>query len=308
MDRLANWWVKRSGGYGGDFAGVLASRRRANEADVVYSAVDTVGLPLILLKRRGLIRPPLVYVAIGLPERLVKLGGPKTRRIYADALRRPHTIVVYSEFEAEALREWVGPAGPPVVFVPFGVDTDYFRPRSEPGPEIAVVAIGADPNRDFELLVDVATRHPGSSFRIVANEPHTRALRSIPSNVMLETDIPFADMRDRLAAAQVVALPVKENSYSGATTVLLQALAMGKPVVVSRTQAIVRGYGLADGENCRLVPPGDTEAFETALVDLLGDEAARTAMGARARVTAESLSWDRYADEIYRILAATASA
>ena len=101
---------------------------------------------------------------------------------------------------------------------------------------------------------------------------------------------------------------MKENSYSGATTVLLQALAMGKPVVVSRTRAIARGYGLGDGENCRLVPPGDAGAFETALVDLLQDEVARTGIGVNARATAESLSWERYADEIYRILAAAASA
>ena len=88
------------------------------------------------------------------------------------------------------------------MFVPFGVDTEYFRPRSNPGPEIAVVAIGADPNRDFGLLVDIAARHPGSSFRIVANEPNARALGSLPANVTIETDISFADVRDRLAVAR----------------------------------------------------------------------------------------------------------
>ena len=53
-------------------------------------------------------------------------------------------------------------------------------------------------------------------------------------------------IRERLLAARVVALPVRENSYSGATTTLLQAMACGKPTVVTRTAAIARGYELED--------------------------------------------------------------
>ena len=59
--RAAGGTVKRAleaaGGYGGDFATVLASLREANRADVVFSTVDTVGIPLMLAKRRGLAPP-----------------------------------------------------------------------------------------------------------------------------------------------------------------------------------------------------------------------------------------------------------
>src|SRR5262245_21828449 len=71
LDRVLNKAVYGLGGYGGDFASVLASLRELNRADVVLSTVDTVGIPLVLLKRLGLVRPPIVYVAVGLPERLV---------------------------------------------------------------------------------------------------------------------------------------------------------------------------------------------------------------------------------------------
>jgi len=36
--------------------------------------------------------------------------------------------------------------------------------------------------------------------------------------------------------------------------------------VVSRTAAIADGYELEDGVNCRLVEPGDGQAFERALL------------------------------------------
>ena len=72
-DRVLNRVVYGSGGYGGDFASVLASLRAINSADVVLSTVDTVGIPIVLLQRFGVVRTPVVYVAIGLPERLAQL-------------------------------------------------------------------------------------------------------------------------------------------------------------------------------------------------------------------------------------------
>src|SRR5438132_12742028 len=135
--------------------------------------------------------------------------------------------------------------------------------------------------------MSVATRHPELSFRIVASGDHARTLGVRPANVALETDLPLEAVRDRLAAARVVALPVRDNSYSGATTTLLQAMAMARPVVVSKTDAIATGYGLEDGVNCRLVPPGDAEALERAVIEMLTGADAATALGIRARETVE---------------------
>ena len=302
--RLLKWALERAGGYGGDFSTVLGSLRRANSADVVFSTVDTVGIPLVLLRRAGRLRPPLVYVAIGLPERLAKLRSERMRRLYASALGSCASVVAYSQHEADELRGWLARYGfsPPVAFVPFGVDPDAFSPQ--PGPAtVDVVSVGIDPHRDFALLLRVASRVPEVSFRIVTSRDHRRGLASPPENVVVETDLPFAEMRRRLVEARVVALPVRENSYSGATTVLLQAMALGKPVVVTRTNAIATGYGLVDGENCRLVAPGDDEGFERALTGVLKGEFHARALGASARAAVErELTWDRYVDRLEALL------
>lgn len=293
VDRAVNRVLYGIGGYSGDFARVLPSLVLANRADVVFSTVDTVGIPLALLERAGLVRSPLVYVAVGLPERLERLRDGPVRRLYASALRSADTIVCYSAYEAEALRRALGHTR--VQFIPFGVDTDRFRPAPAAIPDADVVSIGADPRRDFALLVRVAERNPRISFRLVVSAEHARALGTPPANVAVEVDLPFADIPDRLSRARIVALPVRQNSYSGATTTLLQAMAMAKPVVVSRTAAIAEGYGLEDGVNCRLVVPGDEPGFERAMAELLADAAAAAHLGVRARQTVErSLSWERY--------------
>ena len=312
--RLAGGALKRgleaAGGYGGDFATVLASVRIANRADVVLSTVDTVGIPLMLVKRVGRLRPPLVYVAIGLPERLAQLRSRRMRGLYASALESCAVVLAYSEKEVEDIRRWVAGQGATVraEFVPFGVDCGSFAPNGVPATD-EVVSVGADPHRDYELLVRVASRMPDVAFRIVTSADHARALGSRPANVALETDLPFEEMWKRLAAARLVALPVRENSYSGATTVLLQAMALEKPVVVTRTSAIATGYGLVDGENVRLVAPADDEGFERALADVLRDNLHARALGVSARATVErELSWERYVDRLEEHLRDAAAA
>lgn len=303
------WALERAGGYGGDFATVLASLGNANRADVILSTVDTVGIPLMLLKRWGRVHPPLVYVAIGLPERLERLRTTRMRELYAASLGSASSVVAYSEHEAGVLRAWLDRHGRQtrVEFVPFGVDSGRLGLGGEQRSD-DVVSVGADPHRDFALLLRVAARMPEVSFRVVATADHVRSLPAAPANVTLEADLPFEEMRRRLSAARAVALPVRENSYSGATTTLLQAMALAKPVVVTRTRAIATGYGLVDRENCRLVPPGDDAAFEQALAEVLRDERGAARLGVAARATVErDLTWERYVSRIEELLDAAAA-
>jgi glycosyltransferase involved in cell wall biosynthesis len=311
--RLAGGALKRglegAGGYGGDFATVLASLRQLNRADAVLSTVDTVGIPLMLLARGRIVRTPFVYTAVGLPERLVLLRSVRMERLYAHALAEAAAVVAYSEHEADSLGSWLRERGVVrrVSFVPFGVDVEAFRPASVQ-PEIDVVSVGADPRRDFELLLAVARALPETRFLIVTTADRARSLVERPTNVSVETDLPFDEMRGRLERARVVALPVRDNSYSGATTVLLQAMALAKPVVVTRTAAIATGYGLEDGENVRLVAPGDAAGFGRAIADVMRDEGRAGALGARARATVEAeLAWSRYVDRLAAILDAAAA-
>jgi len=303
LDRI----VRGSGGYSGDFATVLACRRPLNDADVVFSTVDTVGIPLTLLAGRGLIRTPIVYAAIGFPERLAQLRSARGHRTFVDAYRRLHTIVAYGAGEVDALRDWLGEGSPSVVFVPFGVDPTYFAPQPDAIVDTDVVSIGADPRRDHALFLALAHARPEWSYRLVLASDVARSLGPVPQNVAIEVDVPFDRVREQLASARAVVLPVRDNSYSGATTVLLQAMATARPVVVSRTAAIVTGYHLEDGVNCRLVPPGSLEALEEAVSAVLSDDDRAASLGLRARETVERhLAWSRYNESISALLQAAA--
>jgi glycosyltransferase involved in cell wall biosynthesis len=302
--------IARRGLHGGDAASVLALRRELARADAVLSTVDTLGLPLTLLQAWRIVpRQPLVYVSVGLLDRMARLE-PRRADEHRRAIGAARVVVAYGHGEAGDLRDWFGtlPSPPEVRFVPFGVDTDVFTPVAEPpGPYVA--AAGADPLRDWALLRDVAHRTPELPYEVIVGRATRSALAGAPANVSVGVDVPIGDVGALLARARIVALPVLDNAYSGATTTLLQSLALARPVVVTRTRAIADGYGLEDGVHCRLVPPGDPAAFERAVRDLVADPEAAAALGRRGREhVVARLGWRRFTDAIVGAVADVAGA
>jgi glycosyltransferase involved in cell wall biosynthesis len=281
----------RFGGYGGDFATCFQNLRRANRADVVWSTVDTTGIPLSLLRSRGLLRRPLLYTSIGLPERLRSLREGRVKRAQIRALNACERMMCYGWEEAIHLREILGRD---VEFVPYGVDTKRWLPLDLPK-TVDVLSLGADPMRDFAQLLPFAAANPTRSVRIISTVEQLSAMGKVPANVQLSTPVPLANIAAEMARARVIALPVRENTYSGATTTLLQAMSMGLPVVVSDVGAIRGGYGFTEENSCVRVAPGNASAFAAALENLLDHPAAAEELGIRARAhVCRDLDWDRY--------------
>jgi glycosyltransferase involved in cell wall biosynthesis len=90
----------------------------------------------------------------------------------------------------------------------------------------------------------------------------------------------YVDLRALYARAAVVVVPLERPMLSG-VTVALEAMAMGKPVILTHNPH-VRDF-LVDGEHGFFVPAGDASAMREKIRYLLArpDEAAR--MGARGR-------------------------
>lgn len=290
----------------GNLETVLAHRKRANVADIVVATVDNVGIPIAFLKLMGFFRPPVIYVSVGLPEKLKYESNRSWAFLCKAALRRMTCVVSYGFEEAEWLRSWLNGNGlsVPVSFISFGVDTEYFQPSLENVPyHVDVLSIGADVQRDYPLLLSYAQKHSGIRVMIVTNKETARNLEPVAANVTVACDVPFSEIRGLLDGARVVALPVKENTYSGATTTLLQAMAMAKPVVISQVGAIRGGYGLKDGENCLLVKPGDIAGFGTAIDLLLSDRFFADQLGQNARTqVVSSLSWSNYVNGMMGVI------
>jgi glycosyltransferase involved in cell wall biosynthesis len=78
----------------------------------------------------------------------------------------------------------------------------------------------------------------------------------------------------------------------GLPNALLEAMAVGRPIVASRVAGIPDV--VTDGVEGVLVPPGDATALRQALLGLAGDSERRSRLGRNARQRVErDLTWAR---------------
>lgn len=83
------------------------------------------------------------------------------------------------------------------------------------------------------------------------------------------------------AVLSELAVAVFPSTRPGVPTSLLEAAALGKPIVASRVEGIDELF--EDGREIRLVPPGDPKALAAAIADVMSDPEEAADMGERAR-------------------------
>ncbi len=105
----------------------------------------------------------------------------------------------------------------------------------------------------------------------------------------------------RQASLFVLASQAEDLRFEGFGLVYIEAGAYGLPVIGTRSGGIPDA--VRDGETGLLVPPEDVEALAQAMRRLLEDEDLARRMGQANRRLAESLTWQRAADDWMKIYA-----
>jgi phosphatidyl-myo-inositol dimannoside synthase len=119
------------------------------------------------------------------------------------------------------------------------------------------------------------------------------------SRVRFLGDIPHDEVGGLLRAADVVAVPSvrdEKGNVDGLPNVLLEAMAVGRPLVSTRIAGVP---DVVDHDrNGLLVPPGDDDALAAALERLATDRELRARLAAAALDRARALSWKSYGDQL----------
>jgi glycosyltransferase involved in cell wall biosynthesis len=278
LDRLS----RRSRGLLGHLDQEAYAARRLRKLDALYCA-DQMGLSGLALIRAFL--PSTRFISV-----VHHPAGHPARRA---ALARQDALVCLSQTIADELERALPRKRPRIVHLPWGPDlaSPLYRPAGEAN---GVVSAGKS-NRDLttlaRALASTGTRgvvydlerrlprppnpavrlvHPGQSDGVDPNSPDGY----LPASAIAET-----------AAASIVAIPVLDPGRLTGLTEAVDALALGKPIVATRSP-----YFPFDIEavGCGLwVDPSDGDGWTRALARLTGDPEARAEMGAAGRRFAE---------------------
>ncbi|MFE9627815.1 glycosyltransferase family 4 protein [Streptomyces sp. NPDC006527] len=178
--------------------------------------------------------------------------------------------------------------------VPNGIDTGRFRPTPAAGVRTALLP-DADPAAPLVVCVGrlcrqkgqdvllraweaVAGRVPGARLVLVGDGPDRAGLRSrAPRSVVFAGAV--TDVVPWYQAADLVVLP---SRWEGMALAPLEALACGRPVVVTDVDGARESLPAALVAPC-LAPPEDPAALAAAVIRLLLDPALRESLGDQGR-------------------------
>jgi glycosyltransferase involved in cell wall biosynthesis len=257
----------------GPFAALTwAAFRRRHEYDIIYTDTEIVGLTLALLLKLSLTRP-------GHPHHvtLSHVLSPLKKRIFFRLGIQSHidTMIVHCESMRQLATKTLHVPTERVVKLPYFVDVHYWQPlapdaiddnRSDPtsneGKRPMICAVGLE-YRDYPTFLravrglEIDVQIAAASAAIV-NSPRSRntgAFPDVPLNVSVAS-YDYAGVRRLYSQARFVVVPLIQIAGPGGISVILEAMAMGKAVIVTGTRGqtdVVRdprngGRGLVDRE------------------------------------------------------------
>lgn len=153
--------------------------------------------------------------------------------------------------------------------------------------DLLIGAIGRlDRQKGFATLIEAMARVKGTPLRlaILGEGPEHDRLQALIRRHSLESTTWLLGEKDQvpswLSAFDLYCLP---SLWEGLPNALLEAMALGLPVVASAVDGVPEA--VTDGKDGLLVPPSDPAALAKALKALAADPARRAALGAAATGT-----------------------
>jgi len=218
-----------------------------------------------------------------------------TRKIVEFTLDRADSVMVDSIVQERAAVE-LGCDPSKIVRFPWAVDLDMFNPsvsgemvRTELGWERNPIVFFARWHMQvyglehlLNAVPEIILEHADARFMIGGCGPQTDEFKDLVAKKGLEKfvkflgKIPYVEMPEYMAACDIYVSPSLSDGTSAA---LLEAMACGKPVVVSDIPA--NNEWIENGENGLIVPTKDSSAIASAIVSLLNDRKLRTTFGRR---------------------------
>jgi glycosyltransferase involved in cell wall biosynthesis len=275
---------------------LLRQLRRRHGGDILLHAHDSHALAIALLAG-ALLRLPVVATR--------RSASPPGR-----LWRLPRRVIAISSSVQQAL----GASGVPasrVVQIPSAVSlADLSHTPEEPLPPTrgadgpVVLAVGAQTAEKGHTALITALRVlqtsvPDAHVVLVGNGPERPRLERRARELRLQDRVHFLGELPSAAhlirSAQVLAQP---SVREGLGTTVLEAMALGTPVVATATGGLVEL--LQGGAGC-LVPPGNPDALAEALARVLTDALFRAAMVHEARARVARYDAPTVADQVAEV-------
>ncbi|HNP69470.1 MAG TPA: glycosyltransferase family 4 protein [Kouleothrix sp.] len=289
---------------GSDVVLAWACFRKRHIYKAIFTDGEQVGIPLALMER---------FFGLGMRRArhlmIVHILSVKKKMLFFDYLglqRRIDRFLVYSTWQKQFIEQRWSVTPERVVFTPFMVDTHFFSPEHatpQPGNTPIICSVGLEA-RDYPTLLRAVENLP-AQIMIAAASPWSKRTdntqgQHIPANVTVRRFSQY-DLRQLYADSAFMVMPLQNVEFQAGVTAILEAMAMGRAVICSRTPG--QTDVVVDGETGIYVPPGDPAALREAIDYLLAhpDIALRMGQAGRRRIE-QSMNLDLYVERLAKLV------
>lgn len=255
-----------------------------NRYDLVLSHTEKISFPLaLILKWFRLSKPHIIVLS-----RITSVDKKRSKQkiwFFKKARKSVTRFLIWSSVQRKIAIERFGVSPDKIILLKRGIDQLFWRPMEV---ETDMICSAGMEMRDYPTLVNAlryldipchiaAGASRGDIFKTIER---LHEIRDIPDWVTVGPKKPV-DLRSIYARSRFIVIPLLPTDSDNGLTTILEAMAMGKPVICSRVEGQVDI--IQDGVTGIYVPQGDSEAMRAAIQSLWNDPERCERMGKAAR-------------------------
>ncbi len=258
-----------------DPARALRILSKQRSADIVLACFEPGAAALLALRRLAAFRAAIAVIDIGLTE-----NWAARERMLDFVIPRADALYPLGSNQADYItRRWRTDAE--IRFIYQHVDAEFYQPVSSP-PDGPVLSVGDDHGRDYPTLLAAMAGLPA---KLVLKSRRVSAEQTGPGVCVIGERLASPAYRALFQQACFVVVPLRPMLTASGVGTVLEAMAMGKALVVSDSPGI-RDYVTHD-ETALVVPCGDVAAHRMAIARLWQEPETRSRLGKAARTFVE---------------------
>ncbi|MBE7210438.1 MAG: glycosyltransferase family 4 protein [Gluconacetobacter diazotrophicus] len=266
--------------------------------DVVFAVNEASALPVLALKKLGLLRTPVIVFCTGLMHARNRTG--KRKAMWRWLLPAAEAVVSQTSMELESTWREFGLRQDRQFLIHMLVDTHFFRPGDRREKGDFCLAAGTNEGRDYVTLLRA---FPADQRLVVVTDAGNAAIiaRHVAPGARVEVRqaVPMLELKALYEQARVIINPLAEIAYCSGHTTLLENMALGHPVIISAVSGM-RDY-VEDGATALTVRPGDVDDLREKITRYLAAPERFAAVGQQAAARVERFSTEAFAGHLIRL-------
>ena len=289
---------------GFDFIHTWRNRDEMLRSDVIWTHTEqewlSAALMLLLSGRKaGADASPLLLAqSVWLLDKWPSYGILRSW-LYRKLMKRADQLTTLATENAKLCQRYFNRDAKPLLY---GLNTQDFPVKTPtewtPHTPIRIAAIGNDRDRDWETLIKAFGNDARYTVKLATRRRIPASLRAPNVEIALFSGI--KKQHELYDWADVIVVPLRPNSHASGITVMLEAAAVGKPMVVTNVGALQDYFPAGEAA---YIPPFNPQALREAVDQLAASpaDALHQAQAAAAGLLSRDLTTQNYAMQHVRI-------